>query len=33
MVFKNVGRVPVKDKTGRLLGMVDREDVAKLIVG
>ncbi|RLI17013.1 hypothetical protein DRO44_04495 [Candidatus Bathyarchaeota archaeon] len=33
MVFKNVGRVPVKDKTGHLLGMVDREDVAKLIVG
>ncbi len=32
MVFKNVGRVPVKDKNGHLLGVVDREDVARLIV-
>jgi len=32
MVFKNIGRVPVKDKEGRLIGIVDREDVAKLLV-
>jgi len=32
MVFKNIGRVPIKDKEGRLLGMVDREDVVRLIV-
>lgn len=32
MVFKNIGRVPVKDESGRLIGIVDREDVAKLLV-
>jgi CBS domain-containing protein len=29
MISKNIGRVPVKDEKGRLLGIVDREDVAK----
>jgi CBS domain-containing protein len=32
MVFKNIGRVPVKDEEGRLVGIVDREDVARLII-
>lgn len=32
MVSKNVGRVPVADKNGKLLGIVDREDVARLVV-
>jgi len=32
MVFKNIGRVPVKDKEGRLIGIIDREDIAKLII-
>jgi len=32
MVFKNIGRVPVKDEKGRLVGIVDREDVARLLV-
>ena len=32
MVSKDVGRVPVKDKHGKLLGIVDREDVARLVV-
>jgi len=32
MVFKNIGRVPVKDEEGRLVGMVDREDVARLLL-
>ncbi len=31
MISKNIGRVPVKDNKGRLIGMVDREDVAKLL--
>jgi CBS domain-containing protein len=31
MISKNIGRVPVKDDEGRLIGMVDREDVAKLL--
>jgi CBS domain-containing protein len=31
MVSKDIGRVPVRDKNGRLLGIVDREDVAKLV--
>jgi CBS domain-containing protein len=31
MISKNLGRVPVKDNKGRLIGMVDREDVAKLL--
>jgi len=32
MVFKNIGRVPVKDEQGRLVGIVDREDVVRLLV-
>lgn len=31
MVAKDVGRIPVKDKGGRLVGIVDREDIARLI--
>ena len=30
MVSKDIGRVPVKDKAGRLVGIVDREDVVRL---
>lgn len=33
MVSKDVGRVPVIDKNGKLLGIVDREDIARLVVG
>ncbi|MEM4704736.1 MAG: CBS domain-containing protein [Candidatus Bathyarchaeia archaeon] len=32
MVSKNVGRVPVKDKEGRLVGIIDREDVIKMLI-
>lgn len=32
MVSKDVGRVPVKDKEGMLIGIVDREDIVKLTV-
>jgi CBS domain-containing protein len=32
MVSKNIGRVPVKDEKGRLIGIVDREDIVKLLV-
>lgn len=32
MVSRDIGRVPVVDRDGRLIGMVDREDIAKLIV-
>lgn len=32
MVSKNIGRIPVKDDKGRLVGIVDREDVARLLV-
>jgi CBS domain-containing protein len=32
MISKNIGRIPVKDDKGRLIGIVDREDVAKLLV-
>ncbi|MGQ9725568.1 MAG: CBS domain-containing protein [Candidatus Bathycorpusculaceae bacterium] len=32
MVSKDVGRVPVVDKEGKLIGIVDREDIARLIV-
>jgi CBS domain-containing protein len=32
MVSKDIGRVPVKDEKGLLIGIVDREDVAKLAV-
>lgn len=29
MMAKNIGRVPVKDEKGRLIGIIDREDVAR----
>lgn len=32
MVTKDIGRVPVVDEEGKLVGIVDREDVAKLII-
>ena len=32
MVEKNVGRIPVADTKGRLAGMVDREDIVRLLV-
>lgn len=32
MVSKDFGRVPVVDKDGKLIGIVDREDIARLIV-
>jgi CBS domain-containing protein len=32
MVSKDIGRVPVKDKKGKLVGIVDREDIAKLAI-
>jgi CBS domain-containing protein len=32
MVSKDIGRVPVKDKNGKLIGIVDREDIVKLVV-
>jgi len=31
IISKNIGRIPVKDSKGRLIGIVDREDVAKLL--
>jgi len=32
IVAKNVGRVPVKDEKDRLIGIVDREDVVRLLI-
>ena len=32
MVQRDIGRVPVKDKNARLIGMVDREDIVRLTV-
>jgi CBS domain-containing protein len=32
IISKDIGRVPVKDDGGRLVGIVDREDVAKLLI-
>jgi CBS domain-containing protein len=32
MASKDIGRVPVKDKDGRLVGIVDREDIVRLTV-
>ncbi len=31
LVSKDIGRIPVKDKNGKLVGIVDREDVARLL--
>jgi len=32
MVSKDVGRIPVKDKNGKLVGIIDREDIARTLV-
>ena len=32
MVTKDIGRVPVIDENGRLIGIVDREDIARSLV-
>jgi CBS domain-containing protein len=32
MVSKDIGRVPVEDDNGKLVGIVDREDVARMLV-
>jgi len=32
MLEKNIGRVPIVDKKGRLVGVVDREDIAKALL-
>lgn len=32
MISKDIGRVPVTDEKGKLVGMVDREDIVRLIV-
>lgn len=32
MISKNIGRIPIKDNKGRLIGIVDREDIVKLLV-
>jgi CBS-domain-containing membrane protein len=32
MVSKDVGRVPVEDENGKLVGIVDREDVVRMLV-
>jgi CBS domain-containing protein len=32
MVSKDIGRVPVEDENGKLVGIVDREDVARMLV-
>jgi CBS domain-containing protein len=31
MISRDIGRVPVKDKDNRLVGIVDREDIAKIL--
>ena len=31
MVSKDIGRVPVEDENGKLIGIVDREDIARLL--
>ena len=32
MVQKNMGRVPIKDTDGKLIGIVDREDIVRLLI-
>jgi CBS domain-containing protein len=32
MVQKNIGRLPVRDKNDKLIGIVDREDIVRLLV-
>lgn len=31
MINRDIGRIPVKDKDGKLLGIVDREDIARIL--
>lgn len=31
-VSKDIGRVPVVDKSGKLVGIIDREDIARLLI-
>lgn len=32
MISRNIGRIPVKNDKGKLVGIIDREDVARLLV-
>lgn len=32
MVTRNIGRIPVKDPNGKLVGIIDREDIARALV-
>jgi CBS domain-containing protein len=32
MLRKNIGRVPITDNKGQLLGIVDREDILKALI-
>jgi CBS domain-containing protein len=32
MVSKDIGRVPVKDRDGKLIGIIDREDIARMVI-
>lgn len=32
MVSKNIGRIPVVDENSKLIGIVDREDIARLLI-
>jgi len=32
MLRKNIGRVPIVDEKGKLIGMVDREDITKALL-
>ena len=32
MISRGVGRIPLKDDKGKLVGIIDREDVARLLV-
>ncbi|HVO37013.1 MAG TPA: CBS domain-containing protein [Candidatus Acidoferrum sp.] len=32
IVSKDIGRVPVKDENGKLVGIIDREDIARLLI-
>ncbi|MCK4424479.1 CBS domain-containing protein [Candidatus Bathyarchaeota archaeon] len=32
MISRDIGRIPVKDDKGKLVGVIDREDIARLLV-
>jgi len=32
MLEKNIGRVPVVDKEGKIMGIIDREDIVKALL-